>query len=92
MQINLTGSEREKNDTDLCKSLGFNHTNAEIHIPRAPREEETEILDEIFKEPEHFSKLKSCAKMILIFFKIKEKSSPGPNSFDFFWCVRLLES
>ena len=46
VQINLTGSEREKNDTDLCKSLGFNHTNDEIHIPRAPREEETEILDE----------------------------------------------
>ena len=46
VQINLTGSEREKNYTDLCKSLGFNHTNDEIHIPRAPREEETEILDE----------------------------------------------
>ena len=92
VQINLTGSEREKNDTDLCKSLGFNHTNDEIHIPRAPREEETEILDEIFKDSEHFSKLKSCAKMMLIFFKIKEKSSPGPNFFDFFGCVRLLES
>ena len=49
VQINLTGSEREKNkmnnEADLCKSLGFIHTNAEIHFPRAPREEEREILD-----------------------------------------------
>ena len=79
VQINLTGSEREKNDTDLCKSLGFNHTNAEIHIPRAPRDEEREILDEIFKDSKHFSEFKSCAKMILIFFKIEKKSSPGSN-------------
>ena len=73
VQINLTGSGREKNEAYLCKSLGFNHTNDEIHIPRAPREEETEILDEIFKDSEHFSKLKSCAKLILIFSKIIEK-------------------
>ena len=79
VQINLTGSEREKNDTDLCKSLGFNHTNAEIHIPRAPRDEEGEIIDEICKDSKHFSEFKSCAKMILIFFKIEEKSSPGSN-------------
>ena len=83
VQINLTGSGREKNEAYLCKSLGFNHNNAEIHIPRAPREEETEILDEIFKDSEHFSKLKSCAKMILISFTIKEKRSPGPIFFLF---------
>ena len=92
VQINLTGSEREKNDTDLCKSLGFNHTNAEIHIPRAPRDEEREILDEIFKDSKHFSEFKSCAKMILIFFKIEEKSSPGSNFEKKNWCMRLLES
>ena len=73
----------EKIEADLCKSLGFNHTNDEIHIPRAPREE-TEILDEIFKDSEHFSKLKSCAKMMLIFFKIKEKASQGLIFFIFF--------
>ena len=87
MQINLTGSERGKNDADLCKLLGFNHNNAKIHIPRAPRDEEREIVDEIFKDSEHFSELKSCAKMILIFFKIQEKSSPGPTFF-YFYLVR----
>ena len=63
MQINLTGPEREKNEADLCKSLGFNHTNDEIHIPRAPRGEEEEILDDIFKDSEHFSKLKTWQKL-----------------------------
>ena len=90
--MNLTGSEREKNYADVCKSLGLNHTNAEIHIPRAPRDEERETLDEIFKNSEHFSELKSCVKMILIFFKIEEKSFPGPNFFYVIWCMRLLES
>ena len=79
MQINLTGSGKKKNEADLCRSLGFNHTNDEIHIPRAPREEEREILDEIFKDSEHFSKLKSCAKLTLIFSKIIGKNSQGPN-------------
>ena len=37
---------KEKKEADLCKSKGFNHTNDEIHIPRTPREEEREILDE----------------------------------------------
>ena len=50
VQINQTDSGRGKNEADLCKSLGFNHTNDEIHIPRAPREEEREILDEILKK------------------------------------------
>ena len=42
MQKNLTGPERGKNEADLCKSLGSNHTNDEIHIPRAPREKKKE--------------------------------------------------
>ena len=88
MQINLTGSEREKNDADLCKLQGFNHNNAEIHIPRAPRDEEREILDEIFKDSKHFSKLKSCAKLILILSKIIGKRSQG-LSFMIILCVRL---
>ena len=45
VQINQIDSGRGKNEADFCKSLSFNHTNDEIHIPRAPREEETEILD-----------------------------------------------
>ena len=77
----------KKNEADICRSIGFNHTNDKIHIPRTPREEERKILDEIFKDSKHFSKLKSCAKLILIFSKIIEKSSQGPNFYDFF-CVR----
>ena len=64
----------------ICfKLICFNHTNDKIHIPRTPKEEERKILDEIFKDSKHFSEFKSCAKMILIFFKIEEKSSPGSN-------------
>ena len=45
----------EKNEAELCFTL----TNDEIHIPRAPREEEREILDEtrlimIRSKPDYF--------------------------------------
>ena len=82
----VRGGAELGNEADICKSIGFNHTNDKIHIPRTPREEERKILDEIFKDSKHFSKLKSCAKLILIFSKIIEKSSQGPNFYDFF-CV-----
>ena len=78
--------KRINNGADLCKSIDFNLTNDEICVPRTPRKEEKEILDEIFKDSKHFSDLKSCGKMILIFSKIMQKSSPGPNFLDFF-CV-----
>ena len=48
----------------MCKSLGFNLTNDEIHIPRAPREEEREILDEIFKDFEHVKLCKNDTNIL----------------------------
>ena len=59
--------KRINNGADLCKSIDFNLTNDEICVPRTPIKEEKEILDEIFKDSEYFSKLKTCAKIIIIF-------------------------
>ena len=78
--------KRKNNGADFCKSIWLNHTNNKICVPRTPREGERKILDAIFKDSKHFSKLKLRAKLILIFSKIIEKSSQGPNFYDFF-CV-----
>ena len=84
--MDLTGYENKKNEADICKSIGFKHINDKIHIPRTPREEERKILDEIFKDSKHFSKLKSCAKLILIFSQILKKILQG-LIFMIFLCV-----
>ena len=55
--------------------IGFNHTNDETYVPRRPCKKETKFLDGIFNNSKHHHSFKTCAKLILILLKIKQKKT-----------------